>query len=115
LKASLQLDPPVGIHAKLLPHRTQQNSIMATYFTFFLSRTEELPAAFPDWKKPLTQPVLCTKMNPFTGETMTISTRAPKWDDAAPDWMEAREPKVAQGMGDYPPYLESRLPPFVQA
>ena len=54
-------------------------------------------------------------MNPFTREEMTITTRAPEWDDFDPENMEMPEFQVVAIEGDYEKYLEQRIPPFVQS
>ena len=87
---------------------------MAIYSTFFLANAEQLPPAFPDWKQPLPEPVTRTTLNPFTREEMTITTRAPEWDDFDPNSMAFPTPQVVAIEGDYQAYLENRIPPFVQ-
>lgn len=88
---------------------------MAIYSTFFLSNTEELPTGFPGWKLPLPDPVIRKSINPFTRKEITITTRAPDWDDSDPDEMEMPKRQVVAMQGDYATYLEQRLPRFVQS
>ncbi|MEO1529475.1 MAG: hypothetical protein AAFX06_28975 [Planctomycetota bacterium] len=83
--------------------------------TFFLANAEQLSPAFPDWKEPLPEPVARTTLNPYTREEITITTRAPEWDDFDPEMIEFEEPRVVAIEGDYQDFLENRLPPFVQA
>lgn len=88
---------------------------MAIYSTFFLSEPVQLPAGFPGWKLPLPEPVTRKLINPFTREEMTITTRAPEWDDFDPENMEMPEYQVVAIEGDYQTYLQQRIPPFVQS
>lgn len=46
---------------------------------------------------------------------MTVTTRAPKWDDFDPEEMEWPERKVVIIHGDYQAYLEQRIPPIVRS
>ncbi len=93
---------------------------MAIYSTFFLCEQDALAPAFPEWKLPLPEPVERTAVDPFTGDEMTITTRAPEWEDFDPENfdpedMELPEPEVVAIDGDYATYLEGRIPEFVRA
>ncbi len=88
---------------------------MAIYSTFFLTEPAQLALAFPEWKLPLPEPVTRTTINPFTREEMTITTRAPEWDNFDPDNMEFPDSQVVAIQGDYETYLENRIPQFVQS
>lgn len=88
---------------------------MAIYTTFFLCAPAELPAAFPGWKLPLPEPVSRTQVNPFTQEEITVETREPAWDNAAPNEMEMPNWDVVAIDSDYETYLENRLPRLVQS
>lgn len=88
---------------------------MAIYTTFFLCEPPELPAAFPAWKLPLPQPVSRTRVDPFTGEEMTVETRAPEWEDMDPNNMPMPEMDVVPVKGDYETFLQERIPQFVQS
>lgn len=103
--------------AKLFPCQsgfTRDNS-MAIYTTFFLCEPSELCIAFPGWRLPCAEPVRRARLNPFTGEEITVETREPDWDD-----VESVEESVPQWtaveiQGDYETYLERRIPEFVQS
>lgn len=88
---------------------------MAFYSTFFLSEPDKLQRGFPGWKLPLPEPVTRKSFNPFTREEITITTRAPEWEDFDPRNMEMPEYQVVAIDGDYETYLEQRIPPFVQS
>lgn len=88
---------------------------MAIYSTFFLCKPDKLLAGFPAWKLPLPEPVTRTSINPFTRQEMTITSRAPEWDDFDPQDMEMPDYQVVAIEGDYQTYLEQRIPPFVQS
>lgn len=86
---------------------------MAIYSTFFLSTSEQLAAAFRDWKPPLPEPITRQIRNPFTGEEETVTTCVPDWDDEADAEFDLPEYRVVQIEGRYEDYLESRLHPHV--
>lgn len=88
---------------------------MAIYTTFFLCEQLELQPAFPGWKLPLAKPTIRVTKNPFTGEQITIESRAPAWDDVDPDELPSQEMSVVAIQGDYAAYLENRIPPFVRS
>lgn len=88
---------------------------MAIYSTFFLCRSDQLQTGFPGWKLPLPQPITRTSINPFTRETMTITTRAPAWDDFDPENLDLPEFEVVAIEGDYASYLDERIPAFVRS
>ena len=88
---------------------------MAIHSTVFLSEPEQLPIEFPGWKPPLSEPVIRRSVNPFTREEITITSRAPGWDDFDPGEIELSEYQVVPVSGDYGTYLEQRLPPFVRS
>ncbi len=87
---------------------------MSIYSTFFLCQPNKLPSGFPGWKSPLPEPVQREVRNPFTGETMVISSRRPEWaDEEEESWDELPDVRIVHGQGDYNAYLEGRLPAFV--
>jgi len=88
---------------------------LAIYSTFFLAEPNQLPSAFPDWKLPLAEPLTRTSVNPFTREEVTITTRAPEWEDFDPEHVDFPERQVVAMEGDYQTCLENRIPPFVQS
>jgi hypothetical protein len=87
---------------------------MAIHSTFFLCDPAQLPTRFPGWKLPLPEPVTRKSIDPFTREEITITTRAPEWDDFDPAEMRL-DYQVVAIYGDYETYLEQRIPPFVQS
>ncbi|MFN0020898.1 MAG: hypothetical protein ACKVP0_21775 [Pirellulaceae bacterium] len=87
---------------------------MAIYSTFFVCELEQLVAAFPGWRLPLSQPVTRTSKNPFTRQEMTYETRAPAWEDDV-DQLAPQERIVVASEGNYETYLERRIPTFVQS
>jgi hypothetical protein len=68
----------------------------------------------------LPQPIEVTRFNPFTGETITVISDQPNWDDDAEfeDAAEPGEEDVASqlsGPFDYGQYLEERAPQFIRS
>jgi len=87
---------------------------MALYSTFFFCQPEQLARGFPGWRPPLPKPVRRQVNNPFTGEIMTIETRAPEWPEEEEDQAQPLEYGVVAMKGRYEDYLEDRLPEFVR-
>lgn len=86
---------------------------MAVYSTFFVAAPDALPRGFPGWKPPLDKPERRTVSN-YLGETQTIETQEPLWEDDEPDEDSEPEFGVVAIEGDYGEYLEARLPALVR-
>jgi hypothetical protein len=90
-----------------------RNFPVAIYSTFFVAEPDMLLASFPGWKLPLEQPVR-REVTDIFGDTETIETRAPLWEEGPPGEQAAAGYGVVAIEGDYGAYLEGRLPPFVR-
>jgi hypothetical protein len=85
---------------------------MAIYTTFFICEPAVLLQEFPGWRPPLDVPIRREICNPFTGETITVESRAPEWPDE--EDIADLDFHAVEIQGSYDDYLEGRLSTFIR-